>query len=96
MITKEIIDKICHRSFRVGPMTKADLIRYGLVDSDIEQLLNNKIITLMETGEYDISSFDAIYSYAMECLNEGDIYKSFECFKICYEINTKHKENNQK
>lgn len=94
MITKEIINKMCHKYVSTNELTTEDLIRYGLVQEEINQLLEQKIITLTETNGYEIISPDAIYLYGIEKINNGNIYQGLNCFEKCYELNPKHKDVN--
>ena len=67
-------------------LTYENLIKYGISENEIKELLQNHIIVINKSSTFSLVSIAKFCNYGIELLLENRIVEADKCFQKCYEL----------
>ena len=74
-------------------LTKNNLYEFNLDDKEIEELIENQIITRKNENEYELINVNGLYRYGVKLLLERKIPKANNCFYKCCTLDHTHRRS---
>ena len=78
---------ICELIIKGIPLTKSMLIKNGIKESEINQMLDEGMLKIVNEDLYELYSLYELYYYGVKLLSEKEVRKANICFKICHQLN---------
>ena len=88
----DLLKRIYELSLTNTIITTEALSNINITEEQIRTLLENKLIYVTRNGSFNIISVNKLFSYGKSQLLRGNKRTAQECFELCHQIESKHRD----